>query len=120
MGIFSDLNKNFDSPFKIPFPDDVEYKKLEDLNIEESYQLVSCYVNPKSKFGAHPVAGVIDNDGIIFMLSLPKHLTNTFEIILSEPRYIDAINEGACRFKIKKCHSKKYDKDFYSIDFLAD
>ena len=118
MGMFTDLNKSFESPFTTNPPDDSEYKKLSDLDIEESYQLVSCYVNTKSKYGTHPVAGAVDYDGVLFNLSLPRHLTDVIEKILTTPEYIQAINEGVCRFKIKKCHSKKYNKDFLTIEFL--
>ena len=118
MGLFSDLNKSFESPFKVQIPSDVEFCKLADLDINASYRLVSCYINSKSKFGAHPVAGVIDGDGILLVVSLPRHLNNTFEIILGEPKYIELINAGECYFKIKQCHSRKYNKDFLTIEFI--
>ena len=118
MGLFSDLNKSFESPFKVQIPSDVEFCKLADLDINASYRLVSCYINSKSKFGAHPVAGVIDNDGILLVVSLPRHLTGIFENILEEPKYIEAINAGECNFKIKQCHSNKYNKDFLTIEFI--
>ena len=118
MGLFSDLNKSFESPFKVEIPSDVEFCKLADLDINDSYQLVSCYINSKSKFGAHPVAGVVDVDGVLLVVSLPRHLTDVFCNILDEPKYIEAINAGECRFKIKQCHSKKYNKDFLTIEFV--
>lgn len=118
MGIFSELNKSFESPFKVQIPDDVQYYKLSDLDVNDSYQLVTCYINSKSKYGAHPVAGVVDVDGVLLVVSLPRHLTDVFCDIMDEPKYIEAINAGECRFKIKKCHSKKYNKDFLTIEFL--
>ena len=118
MGIFSELNKSFESPFKVQIPNDVEFYKLSDLDVNDSYQLVTCYINSKSKYGAHPVAGVVDVDGVLLVVSLPRHLTDVFCDIIDEPKYIEAINAGECRFKIKKCHSKKYNKDFLTIEFL--
>lgn len=117
MSIFTDLNKSFESPFKVQIPADVEFCKLADLDINNRYRLVSCYINTKSKFGAHPVAGVVDTDGVLLVVSLPRHLTDTFDDILGEPKYIEAINAGECYFKIKQCHSKKYNKDFLTIEF---
>ena len=118
MGLFSELNKSYESPFKVQIPSDVEFCKLADLDIDTNYRLVSCYINSKSKFGAHPVAGVIDTDGIFLVVSLPRHLTDVFSEILDEPKYIEGINAGECYFKIKQCHSKKYNKDFLTIEFI--
>ena len=118
MGLFLELNKSFESPFKVQIPDDVDFCKLTDLDINGSYCLVSCYINSKSKFGAHPVAGVIDSDGILLVVSLPRHLTGVFSEILDEPKYIEGINAGECYFKIKQCHSRKYNKDFLTIEFI--
>ena len=118
MGMFSDLNKSFESPFKVQIPDDVKFYKLADLDDKISYRLVTCYINSKSKFGAHPVAGVVDSDGIFLVVSLPKHLTDVFYDIMDEPKYIEAINAGECHFKIKQCHSRKYNKDFLTIEFI--
>ena len=118
MGLFLELNKSFESPFKVQIPTDVEFCKLADLDINATYRLVTCYINSKSKFGAHPVAGVIDNDGILLVVSLPRHLTDVFSEILDEPKYIEAINAGECNFKIKQCHSRKYNKDFLTIEFI--
>ena len=118
MGLFSELNKSFESPFKVQIPSDVEFCKLDDLDDKISYRLVSCYINSKSKFGAHPVAGVVDTDGIFLVVSLPRHLTDVFTAILNEPKYIEGINAGECYFKIKQCHSNKYNKDFLTIEFI--
>lgn len=118
MGLFSELNKSFESPFNVQIPDDVKFCKLADLDDKISYRLVTCYINSKSKFGAHPVAGVVDSDGIFLVVSLPKHLTDVFSAILNEAKFIEAINAGKCHFKIKQCHSKKYNKDFLTIEFI--
>ena len=118
MSLFAELNKSFESPFKVQIPDDVAFCKLADLADKITYMLVTCYINSKSKFGAHPVAGVVDTDGIFLVVSLPRHLTDTFDKILEEPKYIEAINAGECYFKIKQCHSRKYNKDFLTIEFI--
>ena len=86
MGLFSELNKSFESPFKVQIPDDVKFYKLADLDDKISYRLVTCYINNKSKFGAHPVAGVVDSDGIFLVVSLPRHLTDVFYDIMDEPK----------------------------------
>lgn len=118
MSVFANLNKSFESPFTVNPPEDAEYKKLSDLIPNAIYTMVSCYINPKSKFGEHGIAGVIDTDGVIFNLSLPKHLNDVVTGILGDETYIDGVNAGECKFKIKSCHSNKYNRDFITIEFI--
>ena len=82
MGLFSELNKSFESPFKVQIPGDVEFCKLADLDINAKYRLVTCYINSKSKFGAHPVAGVIDNDGILLVYQSQLFLVPLADFLL--------------------------------------
>lgn len=118
MSIFANLNKSFESPFTLAFPDDVDFKKLADLDINQTYKLMNCYINTKSKYGEHPIAGVMDSDGICFNLSLPRHLNEIIRTILGSQDYINAINAGEAFFSVKKCNSKKYNKDFLTIEFI--
>lgn len=119
MGIFSNLNKSFESPFTTTIPEDSEYKKLSDLEQGVVYTMVGAFINPKSKYGEHPVASVIDeNTGEMFFLSLPKHLTDTINEIIGNDDYIIAVNSGECKFTIRECVSKKYNRAFYTIDFV--
>lgn len=117
MSIFSNINKNFDSPFTTNIPNDLEYLKLSNLMPDQCYTLVSCYINSKSKFGAHGVATVIDSDEIMFNVSLPKHLNDVIETILSNDEYIDEINKHNCKFHVKECFSNKYNRKFNTIEF---
>ena len=117
MSRFSELNKSFESPFTAVIPDDIEYKKLSDLDVNESYKMLACFINTKSKYGEHGVATVLDSDGYVFNASLPKHLNEVIEIILKDDGLIDEINNGTCTFHVRECTSKKYNRTFYTIDF---
>lgn len=117
MGIFSKLNKSFESPFKVS-TDDCDYHKLSELESGVVYTVVNCFINPKSKYGEHGVFGTMDSDGELFNVSLPKHLNEVVETILENDEMINEINNKNCKFTIRECHSKKYNRAFYTVDFL--
>ena len=117
MSRFSELNKSFESPFTAVIPDDVEYKKLSELDPNATYTMLACFINSKSKFGEHGVASVVDTDGYMFNASLPKHLNDVITTILADDSMIDDINNGLCSFHVRECTSKKYNRVFYTIDF---
>lgn len=118
MGMFSNLNKSFESPFTTQIPDDSDYKKLSELDENATYTMVGVFINPKSKYGEHPVASVISEDGEMFFLSLPKHLCDVCNAILESEEMIIGVNSGDCKFTIRECVSKKYNRSFYTIDFV--
>lgn len=117
MSKFSALNKSFESPFTAVIPDDIEYRKLSELDPTNSYTMVACFINPKSKFGEHGVATVVDGDGIMYNVSLAKHLNDVIATILADDTLIAEINNGLCTFHVRECTSKKYNRAFYTIDF---
>lgn len=118
MSMFKNLNKNFESPFTTNIPADADYIKLGELDPQATYIMVSIFINPKSKFGAHPIAGIVTDDGEMFNLSLPKHLTAMAEEILDNEELIEGINNGECKFAVKECYSTKYDREFRTIEFI--
>lgn len=117
MSRFSELNKSFESPFIAVIPDDIEYKKLSELDPNASYTMLACFINSKSKFGEHGVATVVDSDGYMFNASLPKHLNDVITTIIADDGLINEINNGLCTFHVRECTSKKYNRIFYTIDF---
>lgn len=117
MSIFSNLNKTFESPFNV-LTEGCDYKKLGELTLGEVYTVVNAYINPKSKYGVHGVFGVMDKDGELFNVSLPKHLNDIVTTILENSEMIAEINNGNCKFTVRECESKKYNTVFYTVDFL--
>lgn len=117
MGIFSNLNKTFESPFKVDTTE-YDYKKLAELSLDEIYTVVNTFINPKSKYGIHGVFGVMNKDGELFNVSLPKHLNDIVSTILENGDMITEINNGNCKFTVRECESKKYNTVFYTVDFL--
>ena len=113
---FESLNKDYSSPFTYAMREDAPFVKISDLDTEKTYTLVNLYINTKSKYGAHPVAGIADDNGI--WVSLPNHLTDTAKAILSNTEAIEAINNKKCGIKARKFHSDKYNRDGYSISFV--
>lgn len=130
---FSAYNNSFNQ-FKQEPDENAGYFKpsemVEKNGIEAKYEMICCYINNKGKFGKHPVAGchvitgVEEDFGDAFTenvwLSLPQHLTEIFEKILNDEKAVNAINNGECVFKLKKLHTKKYDKDFFTVEFVDD
>lgn len=124
---FSGFNNNFNR-FKVEPDENATYYKPVELvdadGDDTTYNMVCCYINSKGKFGSHPVAGfTCENPASAFAetiswLSLPQHLTETFEKILEDDNAVNAINNGECHFKLKKLHTKKYDKDFFTVEFV--
>ena len=118
MSRFSELNKSFESPFTATIPEDIDYKKLSELNPNTTYTMIACFINSKSKYGEHGVATVADaGEGYVFNASLPKHLNDVIVTILADDSMIEDINKGLCTFHVRECTSKKYNRVFYTIDF---
>lgn len=117
MNLFSKFNKSFESPFTHAPADNAPFINLDALDASATYQLTSLWVNTKSKFGSHPVAGTTTSEGDVWV-SLPSHLLDVANTILTEEECIQAINDGNCIFKVVSYHSKKYNRDCYSIEFV--
>lgn len=113
---FESLNKDYSSPFTYQMKEDAPFVKISDLDEKEVYTLAILYINKKSKYGDHPVAGIKENDGT--WISLPSHLVDTAKAILDNKEAIEAINKGECGIKVRKFHSDKFNRDGYSIDFV--
>lgn len=126
MGMFSALNKNFDSPFTSAKDfDDVPFASLEEIfkNYGDLPFLIrGFWLNPKSKFGTHGVAMAefMGDDGEVerYNLSLPAHCNESIETILATPEYIGGINDGKCVAKAVKYTAKKYNRECFTIQFI--
>lgn len=122
--MFGELNKVFQSPFtKSADFAEVEFTGLEPLfenyGGEHVFKVADMWINQKSKFGAHPVAGIVNEDGDAwYNVSLPKHMTEVVEAIISTPEMVNAVNAGACGFTIREYYSKTYKKKCYSVNFV--
>lgn len=117
MSIFEKLNKNFESPFKVVPPEDIEYCKLSDLQLNTKYTMLACFMNNKAKYGEHGVATCL-NENTVFNLSLPKHLNDVVRCILENEKYIQLINEEECIFYVEEKTSKKYNRTYRTIKFI--
>lgn len=90
-----------------------------DLDENRLYRLRQIYINPKAKFGPHPVAGIeFNNEYNALWVSLPARMVKAVEDLLSRKDAIQAINRGECGFRIRNFHSEKYDKDGTALDFV--
>lgn len=126
MGMFTALNKNFESPFiGAKDFDDVSFVNLEEIykNYGDLPFLIrGFWLNPKSKYGTHGVAmiEIMSDNGELerYNLSLPAHCNESIETILATPDYINGINADKCVAKIVKYTAKKYNRECYTIQFI--
>lgn len=124
MGMFSNLNKVIASQFvRSPEFAGVSFVNLNVLYANRSadtvYKIADMWVNNKSKFGAHAVLGIVNEKGEAwYNVSIPAHMTEVINQIISSPDMVQAVNDGKCGFKIRPYHSKAYNKDCYSIEFV--
>lgn len=126
MGVFSELNKNFESPF-IAAKDfmQVGFINLETLNeyCADGVSIVrDAWINPKSKYGEHGVLGVeVGIEGgetMLYNVSIPPHLNETIKELFTKPNLIELINKGKCGIKVRQYFSKTYNKACYSVVFV--
>ncbi len=126
--MFAQLNKTFESPFTASkLFAEAEFLNLQQLNEllegrDSVFTIRDFWINPKSKFGEHPVIGVevpvTDKDTMLYNVSLPSHMTETVRGIIADVQCVQAVNDGHCGAKIRQYHSKTYNKDCYSIEFV--
>lgn len=103
------------------------YKKLKDLysenNTDTVYAIGAIYINTKSKFGENPNVCVMDMDKNtgeivpVFMVNLPRHLTDDCRAMLDDEEAVDAIKNIRVGFSIRKYHNKVYNTDAYSVEW---
>lgn len=128
MGMFENLNKSFESPFSASklFAESefINLSQLSDIlaTDEAVFTIRDFWINPKSKFGEHPVIGVevpvTDKDTMLYNVSLPSHMTETVKGIINDSNCVQAVNGGHCGARVRQYHSKTYNKDCYSIEFV--
>ena len=116
---FTIYNQNFANPFEYDIPKGTPFVQLMDLDENHLYRLRQIYINPKAKYGPHPVAGIeFDNEYSALWVSLPARMVQAVENLLSREEAIQAINQGECGFRIRNFHSEKYDKDGTALNFV--
>lgn len=59
---FTIYNQNFTNPFEYEIPKGTPFVQLMDLDENRLYRLRQIYINPKAKYGPHPVAGIEFNN----------------------------------------------------------
>lgn len=120
--MFAELNKVLESQFvRSGEFSELPFLKLSDVYEDENkvYTIADLWINPKSKFGEHPVVGILDEQGNAWQnVSLPKHMTETVKSIINSADMVQAVNDGKAGFKVRKYHSKTYNKDCFSIEFV--
>lgn len=117
---FGKYNSQFSNPFKVGTDND--YVSLADLGDGFNFCLEGVFINRKSRFGAHPVAQAhinINGERTLVNISLPQHMNETFKQILADNGAIEAVNQGQCFCKVEKFHSKKYNRESYSVRFIS-
>lgn len=96
----SKLNKK-----KNPFTFDtsnLDYVKLDSLELGKIYTIRGCFINTKAMYGDH---GVIVTD--LGKIDMPQHLNDSIKIILEDDDLINDINDGKCGFKVVVYTDKK-------------
>lgn len=115
MSLFTKLNA-FNNPFDVTTEN--PYINLSDLQDGQVIVIDGFFINPKGKYGKHPVAQICNEKGEIYNLSLPKSLTNVFEQILDSDEMVQAVKDGQCKAKVVKYFSKRFEKWCYTINFV--
>lgn len=95
---------------------DFEFKKLGELfnadRPETVFSVYGLYINRKSKFGPSPFAA---SDG--YFISLPAHMVDVVESVLSDSEAIDQMNDGKAGLVIRPYLDAK-GETHYSADFV--
>lgn len=53
-----------------------------------------------------------------YILNLPKHATETIEQILDDSEAVESIKNGECWIQLYPYHSKTYNKECFSFNFV--
>lgn len=111
---FGQLNKSFDSKFVNQVDTDV-YIKISEMG-DSVYTVYGMFINPNGKFGKHGCLQ-IEQEGVRVWVSLPSGLNDTISSIMNDDNAIEAVNAGICGVRARGYHSKKYNKDCWTVDF---
>lgn len=117
MGKFSRLNK-FGNRFDIDLSEAPFFKLsvvYRDLDEGEVLPLIACYINGKSKYGAHPIA-VTEVGGHLAQIDLPQHLTDTVKQMITDDELFEGIKNGECGFVVREYESNG--KQCYTVSFV--
>ena len=102
--------------FEYEIPKSHEFVSLHDLynqyGKEHIYKLTALFINKKSRYGDSPVV-VTEN----FLVNAPNHLTETVKAMIADGELVDAVNNGEIGFKIYTYTTKKYNGNFYGIEW---
>ena len=115
MGFFDKYNGG--KRFVFEMKGEPVFKKLSELYKENvnSYPVRSIYINRKGKYGDNPVI-VSDK----FSVSLPTHLLNTVQDLLSQDVFYDMVNGGKVGFAVYEFESPTYGTKGYSINWVEE
>jgi len=96
--------------------ENLPFKKLSEL-ANENIEVVKIrgFYLCNTKFGKQ--ANMIIDSAIV---NVPKSMTDTIESILNDSEAINAIKNSECYARIRKYHSKTYNKDCYTFDFISE
>ena len=112
-----DKYKQTTKRFDFEIPKTHEFYSLHDLynqyGKENIYLLRALFINKKSKYGDSPV--VVTDD---FLVNAPNHLTETVKAMIADGELVDAVNNGEIGFKIYTYTTKKYNGNFYGIEWI--
>ena len=93
-----------------------EYRSLRELfndnGPEKVYPVNAIYINLK---GIEPAPVVACDD---YFVNFPSHLVEIAREILKDDEAIEAIKENRVGFTIYQYHTKKYNRDCYSIRWV--
>ena len=118
MGKFSRLNK-FGNRFDIDLSE-APFYKLSAIHAlrgsDEVLPLIACYINGKSRFGAHPIAVTSIEDGSLVQVDLPQHLTDTVKEMIADDELFEGIKNGECGFTVREYESNG--RTCYTVSFV--
>lgn len=118
MGKFSRLNK-FGNRFDIDLTEAPFFKLsvvYKDVGPDEVLPLIACYINGKSKYGAHPIAVTSIENGKLAQIDLPQHLTDTVKEMINDDELFAGIKNGECGFTVREYESNG--KTCYTVSFV--
>lgn len=91
-----------------------EFRKLSELEEGAVYQICGLYINTKGKFDDHPVAMCTDE----LLVDLPPHMTEDVRAMIASDEDVEDIKKGKVGFKIRKYHSKAYDRECVGVEWV--
>ena len=90
------------------------YKKLSELDKENTYKIFGVFLNTKGNFGSHPVA-ICDG----FLADIPAHQTENVQEMLADQEVIDAIKAGKVGFNVKPYNAANFgNKECFSVTWV--